>query len=423
MFFKLIYQLGQKYRNPSIKKHFYFLKSTENWTLDQLENYQLERLNKVISIAQNSTNFYKNSLKNKYLNSLKDIESIPILSKELLLNNIKDIHSKKKFKKKYKATTSGTSGNSIKFLRDEVADSFNRASSLRGYSWYNVEPWEKNGYFWGLNFNTREKIKTFFLDFLQNRFRIFTYQESEIKTFAKKALKATYIHGYSSMIYQSAVLINKLNLPKPKKLKLLKGTSEKVLESYQKEIQKAFGLKMINEYGATESGIIAFECTSGNMHINMEGVFVEEINSEILVTNLQMTSFPIIRYRLGDYIKLASRDKKCSCGLNHRIIDEVTGRIGGNIVGKTSEYPNLYIYYIFKNLSKKYQIDLNYQVVQNIKGQLEFFIENQLNNKELGYLKLEIKKYFNDDIKYAIIENAKFIVSKKGKLKNFISNI
>ena len=81
------------------------------------------------------------------------------------------------------------------------------------------------------------------------------------------------------------------------------------------------------------------------------------------------------------------------------------------------------IYYIFKNLSKKYQIDLNYQVVQNIKGQLEFFIENQLNNKELGYLKLEIKKYFNDDIKYAIIENAKFIVSKKGKLKNFISNI
>ena len=31
-------------------------------------------------------------------------------------------------------------------------------------------------------------------------------------------------------------------------------------------------------FRSTESGIIAFECPEGKMHINMEGVLVEEIN-------------------------------------------------------------------------------------------------------------------------------------------------
>ncbi len=152
-------------------------------------------------------------------------------------------------------------------------------------------------------------MKNIFFDTLQNRFRIFSYQESALKKFIQKARKATYIHGYSSMIYQVAVLINKLDLTKPTHIKMIKGTSEKILDGYYDEIQKAFGTKIISEYGATESGIIAFECPQGNMHISMEGVIVEEVENEILVTNLQMTSFPIIRYKLGDYIALASRKK------------------------------------------------------------------------------------------------------------------
>lgn len=423
MIFKLIYKLGQKIRNPSLNKYYLFLKETENWTLEALETYQLKKINTLLAHATKHSIYYKLNFRKNTIISLKELEQYPVLTKEILLKNSKDIHTTKKQKNNIIATTSGTSGTSLKFLRNEEADSFNRASSLRGYSWYNVKPWERNGYFWGLNFSKTEKIKTYILDFLQNRYRIFTYKENDIKKFSKKTLKATYIHGYSSMIYQSALLINKLNLPKPQGLKLVKGTSEKVLDSYQKEIQKAFGIKMVNEYGATETGIIAFECPKGKMHINMEGVYVEEINNEILVTNLQMTSFPIIRYKLGDYIKLAPKDKKCTCGLNHRIIEEVTGRIGGNILGKSESYPNLYIYYIFKNLSKKYQIDLNYQVVQNKKGYLEFLIENQLKNKEQEYLELEIMSYFANDIDYLIKDNASFILSKKGKLKNFISNL
>ena len=69
--------------------------------------------------------------------------------------------------------------------------------------------------------------------------------------------------------------------------------------------------------------IIEDNCFIGARSEIAEGVIVEEINEEIIVTNLQMQSFPIIRYKLGDYIKLARRDKVCTCGLNHLIIEEV----------------------------------------------------------------------------------------------------
>jgi len=159
---------------------------------------------------------------------------------------------------------------------------------------------------------------------------------------------------------------------------MVKGTSEKIFDYYQPEIIKAFGTKMISEYGAAESGIIAFECPKGNMHLNMEGVIVEEVNNEILVTNLHMLSFPIIRYKLGDYIKLASKNTSCMCGKNHVILSEVVGRIGETVYGIKNSYPSLYFYYIFKNISKSHKLNLEYQIIQEEKGELVFNIASVL---------------------------------------------
>ena len=157
-----------------------------------------------------------------------------------------------------------------------------------------MKPWDRNGYFWGFNFSKKEGLKTTVLDFLQNRFRLFNFKDKQLKMFVKKLSTSVYVHGYSSAIYETAKKINRQELKKPVHLKMVKGTSEKIFESYQSEIQQAFGQKMISEYGAAETGIIAFECPKGAMHINMEGVLVEEINDEIIVTNLQLNSFPII---------------------------------------------------------------------------------------------------------------------------------
>ena len=427
MFYQWIFKLGQQLRNPSINAWFAFLKKSETWSLEDLEKYQLEKLQELLQFAYHYSPFYKkhfdrHNFSISDLKSLDDIHKIPTIYKRDLLDHTKEIHTQYPFKKIIKATTSGSTGESLVFNREEEADSFNRAAIFRGYSWYNVNPWDKNGYFWGFNFSFKEKIKTQFLDFLQHRFRIFSYEQKSFEQFVNKLKNAKYIHGYSSMLFQTAKLINERRLSKPQKIKMIKGTSEKIFDSYQEEVQKAFGLKIISEYGATESGIIAFECPEGNMHINMEGVLIEEVNDEILVTNLQMKSFPIIRYQLGDYIQLASKDEICSCGKNHSILKEVTGRVGANVYGLKEIYPSLYFYYIFKNLVKNSGLKLNYQVVQNNKGFLEFNIEQAINIKEINLLEEEIKKYFKQDMQVEIKQNIA-LKSNKGKFKSFISNL
>jgi phenylacetate-CoA ligase len=426
MIYKMIYKIGEKFRNPSLNDKFTFLKVSEKWCLEELEKYQLKKLKELLKIAINNSPFYKEKLKDINLaefNSLSDLKKIPFTTKEELFKYKSDIHTNLKLKKHFVARTSGSSGKSLVFKREETADSFNRAAIQRGYSWYNINYWERNGYFWGLNFSFFKKYKNNILDKLQNRFRVFSFEEKPLKKFINKLKKASYIHGYSSMIYHTAVLINTKKLPKPLQIKMVKGTSEKIFDSYQEEVIKAFGSRIISEYGATESGIIAFECPFGHMHINMEGVLVEEIDNEIVITNLQMHSFPIIRYKLGDYIKLNVSKEKCLCGLEHQILEEVTGRIGENIYGFNKTYPSLYLYYVFKNISVKFNIELNYQVIQEKKGELIFLIEQKLTHIEESRLVNEIEKYFKKDIKYKIKKNTTLTVQEKHKLKNFISKI
>ena len=425
MIAKIIFKLGQKFRNPSINKWYLFLKKSEKWTLEELETYQLKQLKDLVAHAYANSKFYrtsfnKNGVTPADIKTLNDIKKIPIVTKQQLISENSAIQQKCTTKY-FKASTSGTTGTSLTFNRDETTDSFNRASVFRGYSWYNVNPWDKNGYFWGFDFSYKTLLKTKILDFLQNRYRLFNFEEKQLNTFIKKLETAVYLHGYSSTIYEIAKRINKQHLQKPLNLKMVKGTSEKIFESYQNEIKKAFGQKMISEYGAAETGIIAFECPKGSMHINMEGVLVEEIDNEIVVTNLQLNSFPVIRYKLGDSIKLAPKTEVCGCGMNHFILEEVTGRVGDIVYGKKLTYPSLYFYYIFKNLEKKGLL-LTYQIVQNKKEELVFFIEQHLNEKERSLLIEEITRYFKDDIAITINQKATFVIGN-GKRKSFISNI
>jgi phenylacetate-CoA ligase len=223
------------------------------------------------------------------------------------------------------------------------------------------------------------------------------------------------------MIYEIAKKVNRNKNKHQFHLKMIKGTSEKIFDTYQDEVQAAFGKKMISEYGSAEAGIIAFECPKGNMHINMETVIVEEIDNEIVITNLYSMSFPIIRYKLGDYVVL-DHATTCGCGMKHPIIKEVTGRVGRVIYGIKDTYPSLTLYYVFKNLAIEHHLVLNYQVVQEEKGTLNVYIENELSLEKRQLLTKEFIKYFDSDVNLSIFDKANLISTTKKK-KDFISNL
>ncbi len=427
--FKFFWIIGSRFRNPSLKDAYNFLQKSQDWSSDKLLVYQFTETKTFLKFVSQNSPYYKKLFKEigfdveSDFNAIEDLKKIPIVNKSDLVKDNEAIHTKTNFKKIFECETSGTSGVVLRFNRNEEWDSFNRASIMRGYSWYDVKPWEKNGYFWGYQLKTKTFLKTRFLDYLQNRYRIFNYSEEGIRQFMSKTQGMRYIEGYSSMIYEVAKRVNNnQNGYDFSKLKMIKGTSEKVYESYQSEVKKAFSLPIINEYGSAESGIIGFECPYGHIHLNMEGVVLEVVDGEAVVTNFRSRSFPIIRYKLGDYVDVDFNAPKCSCGRHTPIIKSILGRVGKSIYGIKETYPSLTLYYIFKSLALENKLDLNYQAVQSEKGKLDINIEKTLGNKEIQLVAKHAYKYFNNDVDFKIHSGVE-LHEMKGKMTDFITKL
>ncbi len=423
---KAIFRAGVLLRNNHIFRNYDFLLRSQKWTLSEIEAYQLKRLKALLELAYEKTPYYREKFDEhgfhpSHLKTLADLALVPMTTKEDLLANASRIQVMDYPEKLFFSETSGSTGRPLVFYRNKDWDAWHRASIFRGYSWHGVEFWERNGYFWGYNIAPGRRWKTKVMDFLVNRFRLFSYDDKEIERFIRKLGKASYLGGYSSMIYEVAKKINEEGLGKGFNLKMVKGTSEKIFERYQAEAERAFGRRIISEYGSAEAGIIAFECPFGNMHVNMETVIVEEEDKEIIATNLVSSSFPVIRYRLGDYIDL-KKNVACPCGMRHHVIKDVLGRVGKVIYGRKGMYPSLTLYYVFKNLAMEEGLVLNYQALQRRKGVLEISLEEGLESGEKRLLMRELSKYFRDDVETRLIEKAD-LRSRKKKKTDFISEV
>ena len=422
---KSIYLAGMRFRNGKIFDCYASLKESEGWSLERLRQNQLDRLKQLLDHAyRNSPHYQKKFDAHGFhpcqLKSLEDLPLVPVTLKEEVLDHCKEIQLTVRGEKMFFSETSGSTGRPLVFYRNQEWDAWHNASVMRGYSWHGVSPWEKNGYLWGYNIAPRKRFKVKMLDLLQNRFRLFSYEERQLDAFLKKLESAAFLNGYSSMVYEVARRVNATGSSHRYRLKMVKGTSEKIYDAYRVEVEKAFGIPIVSEYGSAEGGIIAFECAKGSMHINMETVIVEQVDDEVVLTNLVSSSFPIIRYKLGDYIRLGAGG--CACGMAHPVIEEVTGRVGAVIRGKSNSYPSLTLYYVFKNLASEKGVILNYQAIQRKAGELELLVENQVDAKGMQDLDAELAKYFGNDLEVAVrvgVARSNF----NSKKKDFVSEI
>lgn len=424
--FELLYRVGARVRNPSLQERYRFLMESDGWPRARLDAYQLEQARGFLSFAGAHSPYYREIFARidfdpSRVASLDDLRRIPAVDKATLIRANAEIRSDFPFPRVHECATSGTSGAVLKFPRDEEWDSAMRAAERRGYAWHGISPWERNGYFWGFQIRGWKRLETRLLDALQNRFRLFSYDESEIVRFARKLRRARYVEGYSSMIYEVAKRVNALGLADGIELGMVMGTSEKIYDSYQSQVVAAFGRKMISEYGAAETGLIAFECPEGSMHIVSEHVVVEVEDGEILVTNLLSRAFPVIRYRLGDSVKLADPDFQCACGRAHPVVLDVLGRVGKVIQGRSRSYPSLTLYYVFKNIAHADHVELSYQAHQHERGRLELWIE-QDQPEHAAKIDREMKRYFGEDVAYSL-HFGRTLDRAGGKLRDFLTTL
>lgn len=122
-------------------------------------------------------------------------------------------------------------------------------------------------------------------------------------------------------------------------LKLIETTGEVLTEEERSYYSNLFKVPVADLYGSEETRAIAYSCPCGKKHILTENVFVETINSnssgmgEAVVTVLNNTAMPLIKYNLQDLIKI-ELISRCPCGNNSPVITNILGRSSRCIYSK-----------------------------------------------------------------------------------------
>jgi len=88
-------------------------------------------------------------------------------------------------------------------------------------------------------------------------------------------------------------------------------------------IQEAFGAMVLDRYGSTESGALAWECPRcRRYHANVDEVIIEAKPDGLLTTPLFVSSQPLLRYRLGDRIRFDADGGDCDIRLPTITLEE-----------------------------------------------------------------------------------------------------
>lgn len=302
-----------------------------------------EKLFDMIKYAYNNSDFYKKKLKpifEKNIDeiSLEEFKTIDCVSRLDLINNVSDILS---YDYKYlnrkdliAERTSGSTGENV-----TVYWEFNDWIKSNYYlwkkrmKWYGIMPSDKM-----CTFHTRTNKGRSSLNFDNSRI---------IKTKTQLSLSAVYLSDDDLREYYNEIIefqptwfmmaptiglklveyckTNKLKPPLSVKYVELFG--ELVSNGIRDVIDEFFSdAKTTVMYGAKEVNGIAYTCPCGKMHVLSDNVYVDvDENDDIILTSLVNKAFPIIRYRIGDKVKV-SNCNECECGTSGLIIDTIIGK-------------------------------------------------------------------------------------------------
>lgn len=265
-------------------------------------------------------------------------ERLPIVAKQDLRDHFEDFVNPALRRFMKVSTTGGSTGTPTK-------TGYDGRMPEEVYSWrlqnrFGVHPWDDHAYVWRDRRSSKlAKFKNALMWWPTRHLKLDAsfMTDASISDFLKKfnKLKPVLLQGYVGGVSQVAkyVLDHNLKMWSPKVV----WTTSAPLSNVQRTlIMKAFGAPVCDEYGSCECRWMACQCEEcKGLHVNVEHVhieFVDENNQPVpkgeygrtLITNLEDTVFPLIRYENNDRGRWLT--EPCSCGRSLPCIDSVKGR-------------------------------------------------------------------------------------------------
>jgi phenylacetate-CoA ligase len=442
-FVKNVYfPLTQKIKGQTVLDYLPFLEKTQNFTIEQMQDLQWERLITILEHAAKNIPYYRNRISPEKVKSYEDFLKIPFLTKRDIQTNRKELLNPNHKGRRWIARTSGSTGLPVEFFVDNNYCSYDWASRWRGRRWFGVDIGDREVALWGRPIYSRfARLCGGVKARLQNMLLLsaFDYTEENLDFYWKKIKKfqPSFFYGYSTILaYLTQFIKEKEGSAEDLKVKAIFATGETLYQSSRKLLKLVFNCPVAIEYGCSEVGGFAYECPDGGLHISAENVFVEFLNKkgqpvkpgeigEVVVTGLTNFYMPFIRYKIGD---LGSpRAEICPCGrglplmeLNTAKLEDVILTSKGKIFSsKLFDYINLAL--MEKNIKgirqfKVYQKSIDMFYIEVIK-------DTEFSNRAVEFFIQKMREFIGENIEINIKFVSRIPREKTGKLRYFVSEI
>ncbi|MBQ9607907.1 MAG: hypothetical protein IJV15_00510 [Lachnospiraceae bacterium] len=321
----------------NVLKYYLKYKYTKFEDEDRLKGYQEKKLKKRLEYVTEHSGFY-----NKYKGC--KLEDFPIIDKKIMMDNFDSINTvginreealsfaiesedRREFSSKLSGITVGlSSGTSysrgIFLVEDEEKDKW-AGYVLARFLPKGILSKCSIAFFMRANSNLYENVGKGRI-----RFDFFDiYKDMEENFRRLNDLNADIIVAQPSVLLMIAAAVKEGRLRiLPEKVISIAEVLERRDEEY---LKKVLGLDVIHQVYQCTEGCLATTCSCGRLHLNEDIVYIEKeyIDDERfvpIITDLERTSQPIIRYRLNDI--LVEDKKRCECGLIFTPLIEIEGR-------------------------------------------------------------------------------------------------
>jgi phenylacetate-CoA ligase len=338
------------------------LRTHEDWTRQQLDEYQSKSLLDLRRYAYQHSPFYQ-----KFHKGLMELPlwELPVLTKSMMMENFDELVTDRslhlgeirafaehaavgrRFKDRYYVTaTSGSSGQPGFFLFDTSEWTSVLASFARGQEWSGVKidltrqqkmatvasisPWHMSS-------QVAATVKSWWRPSL----RIPASQPLSQTVKQLNAWQPEVLIAYASMAGALAEeqISKRLNIHP----KVVYVASEVLTSQTKQRVKEAWGDEPFNQYAATETAGVASEHLSCRyLHFYEDLVITEvvdeqyravpagEYGAKILVTTLFSRTQPLIRYELNDSVRV--RAEPSNCRLPFRVLESIQGRVEDSLV-------------------------------------------------------------------------------------------
>ena len=414
------------------------------WKKEKLEEYQIEKLRRVVKYADQNVPFYhklyrENGVDISKIQKIDDLVKLPIIKKDVFKKqDVKEILSSEYNPSRLKRVrTSGSSGTPFQLYITPSEDAWRKAIYMRA----NISCGQKMRDRWVVltaphHFHDTTGIQRKLGIFSQTCVSLWDPSDKKIQEIS--AINPDILDGYSgSLVLLAKAMAHKgLSVIKPR---LMFGNAEAIDLLSRRYIENVFGAPYCDQYGSAEVDRASWQCLERqDYHMDVDSVITEFVDKngdrvaageqgEVVFTSLFNYAMPLLRYAIGD---LGSpSDDVCSCGRTLPLMKMVEGRKDSvlTLPGGRTVSPMIFNFVMssFKYYAEVEQFHIKQRKVDLFEVSLKMVDGWKAESEVIQEFENHIRKFddFANDVRFDVVVVDEIARSPTGKLLSVSSDL